>query len=162
MIKSIYLDTKFEKQIRTVSKAGKKGALAADKVRSIIDNLVNGRTEDFGQLGSLTKHGEARIEKCVKYDLGAGYRAVCAWDKESFYVLYVGSHDECDRWIETNRGLSLNQDLSIGRTLQVRQNLPSHSSSDVHLEEEVDHFCPESIDQQTLRKVFCGLCTQGN
>ncbi|WP_028314364.1 hypothetical protein [Desulfatibacillum aliphaticivorans] len=161
MIKCVYLDAKFDKQVRTVSRAGKKGALAADKVKSIIDALVDGETDDFGRLGSLTKHGEARIDKCVKYDLGAGYRAVCAWDKESFYVLFVGSHDECDRWIETNRGLSLDQDLSIGRALKVRQNFPSSACSESQPEpDEEDHFYPESIDQQTLRKVFCGLCGQ--
>ncbi|MBI9075971.1 MAG: hypothetical protein JEZ02_11200 [Desulfatibacillum sp.] len=162
MIKNVYLDVKFEKQVRTVSRAGKTGARAANKVLGIIDNLVNGCAEDFGQLGSLTKHGEARIDKCVKYDLGAGYRAVCAWDKESFYVLCVGSHDECDRWIDTNRGLSLNQDLPIGRVIQVRQDVPSQSCSAIPRDMEEDHFYPESIDQQTLRKVFCGLCGQGN
>lgn len=51
----------------------------------------------------VTKYGEYRIRKCVKYDLGCGYRMITIWRNHDIFVSYVGTHDECDRWLENNR-----------------------------------------------------------
>lgn len=61
------------------------------------------RSADFGR---MTQHGESRIRHCIKYDLGGGYRLVTVRPKDTvFLLLFVGSHDDAERWLDANRGL---------------------------------------------------------
>lgn len=51
-----------------------------------------------------TKHGESRIRNCIKYDLGNGFRLITAASDRIIWLLFCGSHDECDKWLESNSG----------------------------------------------------------
>ena len=57
------------------------------------------------ELGKLTKYGENRIKNCQKYDLGGGCRLVTVQKDACIILLYVGSHEETDKWLESKKGL---------------------------------------------------------
>ena len=53
---------------------------------------------------SVTNHGESRIKSCVKYDLGQGFRLVTVKRDRIIWMLYVGDHEDTDKWITRNSG----------------------------------------------------------
>ncbi len=53
-----------------------------------------------------TKHGESRIKGCVKYDLGDAFRLITVQSNRIIWLLFCGSHDECDKWLNRNSGLT--------------------------------------------------------
>ena len=71
---------------------------------TIIESLRYGLEE----LNKLTNHGESRIKHCLKYDLSNdAHRLVTVHSAGHIYLLHVGSHDEVDRWLDQNRGLTV-------------------------------------------------------
>jgi hypothetical protein len=159
VIRMVYLYPRFEKQMRMLRRAGKKAALAAVQVDEIIGNLWSGKTT-AAEIGPVTKHGELRIRGCIKYDLGSGYRLLTFKQGPDLYLLYVGSHDECDRWIENNRDLSL--EMIQRRSQYVRVTLPNDGQRQGDEEnvaamlEENELYLPD-LDDRYLRVVFRGL-----
>lgn len=159
MIHTVYLDTRFEKQMGILRRAGKKAALAAIQVDEIIANLQAGKST-ASEIGSVTKHGELRIRGCIKYDLGSGYRLLTFKRGRDLFVLYVGSHDECDRWIENNRDLSTEIIQQRCRNVKVTSSCREKWAGDEinrQLTFEEDFTYPEELDDRHLRIVFRGL-----
>jgi hypothetical protein len=159
VIQAVYLDPKFEKQMRMLRRAGKKAALAADKADSIIAGLRVGESlpED---IGSMTKHGEQRIRGLIKYDLGSGYRLVTYRQGFRIYLLYVGTHDVCHRWIENNRELAIDQVRKRCTKLMVESaEMTSDMAEDAPaaLAAEEDYDPLENLSETELRQVFRGL-----
>ena len=159
MHQSIYLDTRIQKHLALLRRSGKKAALAAEKVEEIIDRLQSG--EDLPtQVGSVTKHGELRIKGVMKYDLGSGYRLVALKQEGRFFLLFVGNHDDCHRWIENNRELSIDQ---IGQRCAALP-LKTCGSEAAMVDktpplkrDDVDYNPLDQISEQDLRRIFCGL-----
>jgi hypothetical protein len=81
---------------------------AAEKVRALI-GAASLRENPFAGL-RVTKHGESRIEHCVKYDLNDFARLVTVQDQGLCLLLFVGDHEDADRWLENNKGLKLTRD----------------------------------------------------
>jgi hypothetical protein len=159
VIHTVYLDPRFEKQMRILRRAGKKAALAAVQVDEIIANLQAGKSM-ASEIGSVTKHGELRIRGCIKYDLGSGYRLLTFKQGGDLFVLYVGSHDECDRWIENNRDLSPEIIQGRCRNMKVEDSCSEKQPGDesnTQLTFEEDLTYPEELDDRHLRIVFRGL-----
>jgi len=103
----------------------------------------------------VTKYGEHRIIKCIKYDLGCGYRLITIRRGDQVFVSYIGTHDECDRWIENNRRLRLQVFKDRGLKVPV-----SEKASPVKIESRPpadDDPCFYPIDEKYLRMIFCGL-----
>ena len=79
-------------------------------------------------------------------------------------LLYVGSHDDCFRWIERNRGLKYEFDASGNAAEIVSKLVPADTSipEDVLLEQrmidENEASLMSRIDDNVLRKIFSGLC----
>jgi hypothetical protein len=110
-----------------------------------------------------TKFGERRIDGCQKYDLGAGYRLVYVKEEDHYVFLFVGTHDDCDRWLTNNKYL---HDLQLDRledeawrvsepTAEGESGAPSPEADD---EMDYDDILMQQIDEQTLRRIFRGLC----
>jgi superfamily I DNA/RNA helicase len=56
----------------------------------------------------LTKWGESRIDHCIKYDLSNDHHRLVTIHSNNFvYLLFVGSHDDTERWLNLNRGLTI-------------------------------------------------------
>lgn len=68
-------------------------------------NLFEG-SDPFDGL-QVTNHGEHRIKHCVKRDLGDGCRLITIVDSGLTALCFAGTHDDCDKWLERNRGLEL-------------------------------------------------------
>jgi hypothetical protein len=164
VIQFVHRDPKFDKRLESLPKEGKKAANAARKAREIIGRMVHLKGLSPEQFGGLTHYGEARIPNCLKYDLGAGYRMVCIIREPHLFLMAIGAHDECHRWIENNRGLEPAPELFRVETLAVR-NRPAEEPTSFEKKPPApaeDNFrLRESIAERDLRRVFCGLTGEG-
>lgn len=99
----IYRDPKFEESLENLRKRGGKGLFAAEKVEEITKRLSENHYLTYA--GKLTKRGEHRIRYCRKYELCSGYRLITIQQGNYLILSYIGSHDDCDRWLKRNKGL---------------------------------------------------------
>lgn len=153
----IHCDDRFEKCLETLRRAGGEASIAARRAETLIRALA--RDDDAGNLEKRkrTRNGEARIENCRKYHLGSGYRLICVNLGNLLFPLHVGTHDECDRWIENNRKLKVDfADVS----------LPSMEKSPLGTDtrqektesaDDYDALIIEQLTQRELREIFRGL-----
>jgi hypothetical protein len=158
----IHRKSHFTKYLHRLHRAGGRSAAAAERAEAIITTLASapGMPE---QVHRLTKFGERRIDGCQKYDLGAGHRLVYVKEEDHYVFLFVGTHDDCDRWLTNNKYL---HDLQLDRledeawdvseSTAVRESgAPSPAVDD---EMDYDDILMQKIDEQTLRRIFHGLC----
>jgi hypothetical protein len=159
MLQRIYMDPKINKRLELLRRSGKKAALAADKTDEIIARLQSGGDLPI-MAGTVTKHGEVRIKGVMKYDLGSGYRLVSLKQEERLFLLFVGSHDDCHRWIENNRELSIEQIEQRCNLLPVRVDTMDSGLNDETAQMLMDTENDNPLDrvsEQDLRRIFCGL-----
>jgi hypothetical protein len=159
MLQRIYMDLKINKRLELLRRSGKKAALAADKTDEIIARLQSGGDLPT-QAGTVTKHGELRIKGVMKYDLGSGYRLVTLKQEVRLFLLYIGSHDDCHRWIENNRELSIEQIEQRCAVLPVRVDATDAGLNDetAQIIMDTDDDNPlDRVSEQDLRRIFCGL-----
>ncbi|OAM88731.1 AAA family ATPase [Termitidicoccus mucosus] len=96
----------FLKSLKDMRRSGGPKQQAGDQVSQIIgDFTLNGAT-----LAKLTNHGESRIPHCVKYDLRGSCRLVTVQNDGCIWFLFVGDHDDVDRWIDAHPGLTVAAD----------------------------------------------------
>lgn len=157
LIRSVYRDPRFDKQLEIIRKASRKGVLAAKEADAIINRLILGCDSPVG-IGAMTKNGEHRIKKCTKYDLGCGYRLISVLDKDCLFVTYIGTHDECDLWLEKNKYLQPRADKSRGKIFMVQK--PAKDNASVKQQETEDEPFLRPIEERYLRKIFYGLCSR--
>lgn len=162
MIENVYVHTKVEKEIQRLQNQESTPAFAAKKADHIIRSLVNGTKPALA--GKLTKSGDARIKKCLKYDLGKGYRLICVKDRKSIYVLYTGSHDSCDTWIDKNRNLKIDAFMEYlnwysGYNSSSESCLCEDSSlhNEDDMEYDYENILMERVTQKDLREIFQGF-----
>lgn len=157
----IHRTTRFNKYLDSLCKTGGKGALAAERAELIIENLPRNSWYSPEILSKRTKKGELRVKNCEKYDLGSGYRLICMRKGQHLFFLFIGNHDECDRWLENNRGMQLETDFD-GNTIsfeegeaQLIEHAPNESEPEI---DEYEEELLDKIDDKALRWVFRGLC----
>lgn len=157
MIERMHLDPKLEKYLATLRKGSRRACLAADRVETIIMEVKRGKLPPEEKC-TFTRNGEARIKGCRKYNLGAGYRLVTLKQGDDLYLLFVGTHDECDRWIENNRE-HLPLEMIAGRCRTVARSRPKQTvarpSTPPDMEPEEDWLPP--VTDRDLRFVFRGI-----
>lgn len=158
----IHREAKFNRRLETLKRGDKKSYMAAERVQELIAELFR---EDFmflEEADRLTKHGELRIDKCRKYDLGSGYRLVCVKQGPDLVIAYVGTHDDCDRWIENNRRFEpeLTPVREAPFSTEVREGAPPPPEAEPESEMDYDDILMQKIDDNMLRKIFWGLCQE--
>jgi hypothetical protein len=83
----------------------KRGGLFANAARDV--HALLGRIgfpgDPLKQL-AVTDNGESRIKKAVKYQLRGGCRLVTVQDDRCVHLLFTGSHDDTQRWLDRNGG----------------------------------------------------------
>jgi hypothetical protein len=157
----IHNASRFHKKLEAMHKAGGKARDAADQALAIVSELAS-RKHLTPQAGKkLTRHGEARIESCGKFNLGGGYRLIFVKQDDCFVFLYLGSHDECDTWINNHRGFK--PDIKQTESVEVFDDSEPQAEKDLLADEPLastgeDTPLHEVIDQQTLREIFPGIC----
>lgn len=157
MIRKIHCDSRLVKQKDLLCKAGKKAALAAKKAEDILEKMIDGMAPR--EISGLTRHGEYRIQNCMKFDLGSGYRLITSKWEDQFYVLFIGTHDECHRWLENNRGWEPGYAKNGFESRAVTKAKPGRRivrSADLDMEEPEDFI--GRIDEKDLRIIFRGIC----
>lgn len=95
-------------QIKKLYSSGGNSQKAADKCKTLIYDIKNTK-DPLKELSKYptTNHGETRIKHCVKYDLPGFCRLVTIQDNGWLVLLFLGTHDEVDKWINSNKGLSV-------------------------------------------------------
>lgn len=93
----------------------------ATKVRAVLGSLED--SDPFHGLRK-TRNGETRIPKCVKYDLGDGWRLVTVQDSRICGFIFMGDHEAVDRFLDQHRGMSFG--IRDGKLIHV----PGHGSGE--------------------------------
>lgn len=160
MIRHVHRDRGFERSLEDLRKRGGTAAAAARKIEEIIGRVPEGGRLGIDGVAKLTRNGEHRIRNCFKYLLGGGYRLICVWRGDHLVLLYAGNHEECHRWIENNKGLTYDtpgepeSDVTAGdRTADGQILTVTWTEAD-----EYEARLMSQLDDQLLRKIFCGLC----
>ncbi|MFN7917868.1 MAG: UvrD-helicase domain-containing protein [Vicinamibacterales bacterium] len=115
-----FRQTQFNDALARMSRSGGVPQQAARKVREIVGVLSLGGEADES-VARLTKHGENRIRHCFKYDLPGHHRLIVTHHADVLALLFVGSHSECDRWLDENRGLTVIVDRQTRRLTLVSE-----------------------------------------
>uniref|UniRef100_A0A7C4RT08 Uncharacterized protein n=1 Tax=Desulfatirhabdium butyrativorans TaxID=340467 RepID=A0A7C4RT08_9BACT len=159
MIRLIHRDPLFEKQLDALRKGNRKAQIAAREVDEIIARLVQERRIP-DCLHETTKSGEQRLKNCLKYDLGCGYRLITLREEDCLHIAFIGTHDECDRWLVNKKRLQPILWKSRSVTIEVPEpslssDEPPFEDSDAFLTDPSEDFPP--IEEKYLRMVFRGL-----
>ena len=156
----IHREASFKKSLDTLAKGDKTAARAAARAEEIMARLASGDSQAIEVVSRRTKHGELRINGCRKYSLGGGYRLVFVKRGSHLVATYVGSHDDCNRWIENNRGFEPELPSHSSAPFP-SENQESESPRDSEVEErepDYDDTLMKQIDEKMLRRIFTGLC----
>ena len=156
----LFVSSKVDSRIAGLEKAGKSGKNLAQKATSIIDSLASGDVRHhMDAIESYTKYGENRIKNCRKYDLGCGYRLITLQRGKTVFIPFLGSHDECQRWLENNSRLKAFH-AGKGKMIRIEDKNSSHANPiDEEImdgEEDVEGFL-QNLTDKDLRTVFNGL-----
>lgn len=122
----VYINqTDFRDQLQALRRKGGAYEKAHKNACQIIESLRHGDMVD----NRITNNGESRIDHAVKYDLGHACRLVTVQTDNFIYLLYVGTHDDAERWIERNRGLTIMADLDTREFNVIHIRRPEHYGS---------------------------------
>ncbi len=166
MIRFIHLERRFEKELEALRKRGEKGATAAQKAEELVEALTQNGPPDLKKVWKLTGWGEKRIEGCLKYDLGEGFRVICFRRGETLFISYIGAHDECQKYLDhfSHRHNWVAKENGTTLPVQLAESAaePEAKPSGEDPEDELDDFLLDQIDDKTLRKIFSGLVRNGD
>ncbi|NKM25898.1 UvrD-helicase domain-containing protein [Rhizobium laguerreae] len=99
---SYYTTKTFDRSLSKAIRDGGQNRKKADKVRIVLGSLRD--LDPFASI-SPTNHGETRISNAVKYDLGDGWRLVTQQHEKACVFLFVGDHEDVDKWLDGQKGL---------------------------------------------------------
>lgn len=147
----IYRDPKYDDAIEYLRQKGGKALFAAKKADKIIGKLISGEGRWLHNAGKLTNNGEYRIRYCRKYKLCSGYRLIVIQNENCLILSYVGNHDDCDRWLQRNKGLSYDIVEIEPELLEDKDNSSTNNKipEDV-LEEEI---CIQEYEQALMKRL---------
>ncbi|MFZ0242805.1 MAG: hypothetical protein WAL90_14265 [Desulfobacterales bacterium] len=163
-MKLLFVSSKVESRIAALEKAGKSGKTLSQKAAGIIDSLASGDVRNhMDTVESYTKYGEKRIKNCRKYDLGCGYRLVTLQRGKTVFIPFLGSHDECQRWLENHSRLKAFH-VDKGNTIHIEDRKSSSTNlidvENMDMDEDVEGFL-QNLTDKDLRSVFKGLVNGG-
>lgn len=113
--------------IRRLRQYGGPFTRAANKVADLVGDIALGESShrDYLDTWNTTNHGENRIKNCIKYQLAGACRLVTVRSQGKVILLYVGNHDDVDKWIVRNYGTDFMNTDENGHVAPVR-NRRSH------------------------------------
>ena len=163
-IRKLYRDPLFNRTLEEVRSLGGYCTVAAAKADDFI-GLLTGRTGGPGRdRFRFTRKGENRIRNCRKVDLGCGYRIVCIQKDQRLVLLYLGTHDDCFRWIERHRTAEYDLDavpesawLATAAGQQAGLQHQERMDDRDPLSDAYEERIMNRVDDVVLRKVFAGL-----
>ncbi len=160
----LYRGPLFDKCLEDLRAKGGECLIAARKADEFIDILLHQDRRGDREKFRFTRNGEARIKHCKKVDLGCGYRIVCIKKDAHLALIYMGTHDDCFRWIERNRGMKYDIGARKGAIRIERGDRIAEESTARDIVEEQRMFreyeeaLTDRLSDDVLRRVFYGLC----
>jgi hypothetical protein len=154
---SIQRTTTFDRRLAMLRRKRGAGSLAAEKAEEIMRSISFGKENGSRQQFRLTRNGEYRIKNCMKYDLRYGYRLVCLGRDSHIVFLYIGSHDDCCRWIDRNRGSLWKEVNATTTTAPAICDASTDDFAEAPEEDEYEARLMSRIDDKTLRRIFSGF-----
>jgi hypothetical protein len=155
----IHQTRRFAKRLVFMAKAGKHERIVADRARQIIADLQINPLHEEAEC-KRTRHGELRLNDCRKYDLSCGFRLIALKRDNRLIFTYIGSHDDCQQWIENNRYYQdtiQSTAIPLGSTKE--NPLPcTLPLTDEYPQDEYEEQIRAKIDEHVLRSIFSGLC----
>jgi mRNA-degrading endonuclease YafQ of YafQ-DinJ toxin-antitoxin module len=154
--------SQFERCLDDLRKKGGTATDAAERIDEILRNLMHTADRPEREQFRYTRNGEYRIKHCKKISLGCGYRLVFTQKDGCYVFLYAGSHDDCFRWIERNKGLTYELDwaansMSIVHTTDKdADELPEDVLEEKIFVERYEKKLMAQIDDELLASIFTG------
>ncbi len=168
MIRTLHLTSRFQKDLENLEKTSVKAAGITQKVRSLIDDLAASGDTMLTHRSDISRYQEKRIENAIKFDLGSGYRLLAVREGDNLFLVYVGYHDESDRWVKNNRQRRCwewhdldSLEIAASGASEVEGDFcrAEETGSELADGDEEDYdACYTPLDDKMLRKVFAGLC----
>jgi hypothetical protein len=154
----IYRDPRFNKTIAALKRQGGNASFIAEKTERMIKDVMEGR-RSLSEIGKMTRNGEHRIDNCFKVDLGSGYRMACLRSDLCLVFLFIGTHDDCCRWIEHNKGMKYEiTDISRIEPVVRHRLSAGHIAKEAQNERsfvrEYENSILSRLDDATLRRIF--------
>lgn len=154
----IHHTRRFAKELQAMHKAGNNERAAAKRAEKIIADLQANPLHDKAEC-KRTRHGELRLRSCRKYDLSCGFRLIGLKRDRRLIFTCIGSHDDCQRWIENNRE---HQDEIESTPVPVRPLIEEEPkpTSTCTAESAIDEYEEQlmaQVDDQLLLEIFPGL-----
>ncbi|MFA7382364.1 MAG: hypothetical protein WC001_02855 [Desulfurivibrionaceae bacterium] len=153
----IHQTNRFAKRLVAMAKAGKNERIVAERAQWIIADLQTNPLHEEAEC-KRTRHGELRLNDCRKYDLSCGFRLIALKRERRLIFSYIGSHDDCQRWIENNRD---HQDEIESTPLPpILEEKTRESIAGTRVEPDTDEYeerLMAKIDDRLLREIFAGL-----
>ncbi|CAK8718102.1 Type II toxin-antitoxin system RelE/ParE family toxin [Candidatus Electrothrix laxa] len=149
------------KQFETMRKGGKKERDILLRAETIMTRLQQNPLDEKAEC-RRTYNGEFRLKDCRKYSLSCGFRLIGLKRESRLIFTFIGSHDDCQRWIENNRSCldeieSVSLSLaSVGfvNGLEMEDISSSRRSDEDEDEDEYEVQLMEQVDEHLLREVF--------
>jgi hypothetical protein len=156
----IHRAPELQKCLEKLLRADGRAALAAKRVEEIISTLATDACRKPEEVNKHTRHGEARIEKCKKFDLVGGYRLVYIKKEQHYFFLFTGTHDDCDHWLNNHKRLkpTINRECTTGIERATEAGTPLAEQRVVECDWDYEEILMQQIDEKILRRVFRGLC----
>lgn len=144
----VYLQTKdFVRSMQRAMAQGGQNRKRRDKVKIVLGSLED--PDPFTTL-QVTNHGERRIRHCVKYDLGDGWRLVTQQNSRQCIFLFMGDHDDVDKWLDGHKGDRIVVDGGTLRTVSGGHAPSPAASGDRRVSLDagafLDHFTDDTVD----------------
>jgi hypothetical protein len=160
-VSRVHRTPRFDRALRHLRKKGGRALIIAEKAEGMLESLL--QDGDVSELGKQTRNGEYRIGQCFKFDLGGGYRLVCLIQGECLIVLYAGTHDDCCRWIERNKGMKYDvpdkiRGMPVAKTVSTGWSvLPPGVEEERRFSEAYEKSIMVRLDDEMLRRIWgCG------
>lgn len=154
-----FLTKQFDRALNK-AKLGGPSRTKATKVSAVLGSLAD---EDPFRGLTVTNHGESRIAKCVKYNLGDGWRLVTVQDSRVCGFIFMGDHDDVDRFLEQHSGtrfgikdgrLVLVPGAGIGFDNETRMSAFGNAASGLtELLGEHEDYVLEAVPRSVLRSI---------
>lgn len=164
MIRHIRIARTLKKQLNNLRQTGTKGKLAATQCETLLDLIRHEGIKTESVYGKRTKKGECRISKCIKYDLGHGYRLVTIREGQDLFMTYIGNHDETDQWLDRHRYDAftaddqsyIGEDICHEDTAQSQEGISDLQEEQMRIDPYEEKLL-EMVDEALLKEVFQGL-----
>ncbi|MCI5165712.1 MAG: hypothetical protein D3903_06345 [Candidatus Electrothrix sp. GM3_4] len=145
------------KQFEAMRKGGKKERDILLRAETIMTRLQENPLDEKAEC-RRTYNGEVRLKYCRKYSLSCGFRLIGLKRENRLIFTYIGSHDDCQHWIENNRSY-LDEIESVPLSLGSVGAATDLESADIFSfrrssRDEYEVQLMEQVDDHLLREVF--------